>query len=362
MSDIVKSPAVPDEHLSIPRLFEVEKINLQNRHLIIRPRRFRVHKPARFYIVISSCHIPAHFPPTIFAMIDSFTRHRPTFQVLSGAFMISFSAVFVKLANVSPTASGFYRVFFGFFFLLAVAVWRDSLKKPSLRQSLLIFFCGLTFALDLFFWHVSIMYIGPGLATLLGNFQVFLLAAVGILFYKEAARLRFLFAIPLAVFGLLLIIGLDWSTLGAAYKTGLCYGLVTALCYTVFLLCLRKLQADGTTSLFASLMLVSLCCAIFLGLKMVHTGDSFAIPDLKSLLALVGLGLFCQTIGWLLIANAMPRIQASFTGLILLLQPALSFIWDVVLFDRPTDLLNWTGVFLTLTAIYMGVTGKKSRS
>jgi drug/metabolite transporter (DMT)-like permease len=95
---------------------------------------------------------------------------------------------------------------------------------------------------------------------------------------------------------------------------------------------------------------------------MVHNGDSFAIPDLKSLSALMSLGLFSQTIGWLLIAGALPKIQASFTGLILLLQPSLSFVWDVVFFNRPTDLLNWTGVLLTLTAIYMGLTAKKSRA
>jgi drug/metabolite transporter (DMT)-like permease len=89
-----------------------------------------------------------------------------------------------------------------------------------------------------------------------------------------------------------------------------------------------------------------------------YAGDSFTIPDFKSLLSLLGLGLFSQTIGWVLIANALPKIRASFTGLILLLQPALAFIWDVLIFDRPTDLLNWTGVALTLAAIYMGLTGK----
>jgi drug/metabolite transporter (DMT)-like permease len=91
---------------------------------------------------------------------------------------------------------------------------------------------------------------------------------------------------------------------------------------------------------------------------MLHAGDSFTIPNSKSLLALLGLGLFSQTIGWVLIANAMPKIRASFTGLILLLQPALAFIWDVLIFNRPTDILNWTGVILTLAAIYMGLTGK----
>lgn len=295
-------------------------------------------------------------------MINLFFRHRPIFQVLSGAFMISFSAIFVKLADVSPTASGFYRVFFGFMFLLVAALWLKKLNKPSFSQTLLIIFCGFTFALDLFFWHVSIMYIGPGLATLIGNFQVFLLAAIGIIFLGETARVRLLLAIPLAIFGLFLIVGLDWHSLDDRYKTGIYYGLLTALCYTMFLVSLRKLQADGTPSLFSSLMLVSLCCAIFLGMKMVHNGDSFAIPDLRSLSALLSLGLFSQTIGWLLIAGALPKIQASFTGLVLLLQPSLSFVWDVAFFNRPTDLMNWAGVLLTLTAIYMGLTGKKSRA
>ncbi len=292
--------------------------------------------------------------------IEIFYRPHPVFQVLLGAFMISFSAVFVKLADVSPTASGFYRVFFGFLFLLGIALVRKNLKKPAPAQALLIFFCGFAFALDLFFWHICILYVGPGLATLLGNFQVFLLAGIGIFVYRETARARLLMSIPLSILGLLLIVGLDWNSLGETYRIGVFYGLLTALCYTVFLLGLRKLQADGTTPLFSSLMLISLYCAIFLGLKMIHGGDSFAIPDMKSLLALVSLGLFCQAVGWLLIAGALPKIPTSFAGLTLLLQPALAFVWDVALFQRPTGLLNWIGVLLTLAAIYMGLTGRKN--
>lgn len=282
----------------------------------------------------------------------------PIFQVLCGAFLISFSGILVKLADVSPTASGFYRVFFGSIFLLCATVWFKDFKKLIPAELFLIIFCGFVFALDLFFWHESIMYIGPGLATLLGNFQVFLLAATGIFFFGEKSRPRFFAAIPLAVIGLLLIVGLNWNDLENDYKTGIYLGLLTAVCYTAFLLSLRKIQSDDSHSLFSSLMIVSISCAIFLGMKMLHTGDSFAIPNSRSLLALLGLGLFSQTIGWVLIANAMPKIRASFTGLILLLQPALAFIWDVLLFNRPTDILNWTGVIVTLTAIYMGLTGK----
>jgi drug/metabolite transporter (DMT)-like permease len=285
-------------------------------------------------------------------------RHAPIFHLLCGAFLISFSGIFVKLADVSPTSSGFYRVLFGSIFLFGATVWFKDFKKIAAGKLFLIIFCGFVFALDLFFWHESIMHIGPGLATLLGNFQVFLLAATGILFFGEKSRPRFFAAIPLAILGLLLIVGINWNTLASDYKTGIYYGLLTAVCYTAFLLSLRKIQSARNHSQFFSLFVVSISCAIFLGIKMVHTGDAFTIPDGKTLLALLGLGLFSQTIGWVLIANAMPKIRASFTGLILLLQPALAFIWDVLLFNRPTDILNWTGVVITLAAIYMGLTGK----
>ena len=291
-------------------------------------------------------------------MASTTNQYSPIFHVLCGAFLISFSGIFVKLAHVSPTASGFYRVGFGAFFLFFGVLLKREFKIPRMGQLLLIACCGLTFALDLFFWHESIMYIGPGLATLIGNFQVFLLAGVGIIFLGEKIKMRFIIALPLAVAGLFLIVGGHWDTLSGNYKTGLYFALLTALCYTIFLITLRKIQEERGQSFFLLLMLVSLSTAIYLGLKMVYTGDSFVIPDTQSLFALLGLGLSSQTIGWILIATAMPKIPASLTGLTLLLQPTLSFVWDVLFFNRPTALINWFGVVITLIAIYMGITGK----
>ncbi len=294
-------------------------------------------------------------------MLSTYRKHQPIFQVLLGAFMISFSAVFVKLAQVSPTTSGFYRVFFGSIFLLLCTGYQRQITRLSAVQIFLVILCGLAFALDLFFWHESIMYIGPGLATLLSNFQVFLLTAAGFIFLGEKLKPRFLAAIPLAVTGLLLIVGFQWGSLDTNYKTGIYFGLLTAVCYAIFLLSMRKIQMQNSHSHFFLLLLVSVVSSIFLGLKMIHAGDSFAIPDSTTLMSLLGLGLFSQTIGWVFIATAMPKIRASLTGLVLLLQPTLSFLWDVTFFSRPTDALNWIGVVLTLAAIYMGLTGQGNK-
>jgi drug/metabolite transporter (DMT)-like permease len=282
-------------------------------------------------------------------------RSNAQFHLLIGAVMISFSGVWVKVSHVAPVVSAFYRVFFGGLILLAVAsmqreaIWRD---RRFLARGLL---CGLFFALDLALYHYAVHYVGPGLGTILPNFQVFILAAVGVLFLGERLRLAFVAAVPLALLGLLLVVGMDGSAPGADDRRGVVCGLGAAACYAGFLLSIRKLQGEQQgVSFFSVLTLVSLATAAFLALEVLRLGASFVIPDGRSWLALIALGFGSQFAGWLLITNALPHIRASLSGLILLLQPALAFVWDVLFFQRPTSLLNWGGVALALFAIYLG--------
>jgi drug/metabolite transporter (DMT)-like permease len=281
--------------------------------------------------------------------------HHVLASLVIGAVMISFSGVWVKVSHVTPTVSAFYRVFFGGIILLSAALFRREMIWHGGRQLLLSLTCGLLFAVDLVFYHYSVIYVGPGLGTILPNFQVFILAITGIFFFGEKVRLLFLISIPLAVIGLFLIVGIDWGQLDRLNKIGVYFGLGAAVCYAAFLLSLRKLQSDQAgLSFFYVLTVVSLSASIFLGLDIFRKGDTFNIPDLQSFFALMALGLFSQTIGWMLIANALPAILASVSGFILLLQPALAFVWDVLIFQRPTSLTNWAGVFIVLFAIYFG--------
>ena len=276
-----------------------------------------------------------------------------------GAFLISFSGVWVKISRVSPACSAFYRVFFGGIILLALAIFNKELKWYGFRHIALLFFCALVFAMDLFFYHSTIEYIGPGLGTILPNFQVIILTLIGIFFLKEKLHISFIFSVPFAFAGLFMIVGIKWDVLPETYQLGVMMGLFTAFLYASFLLSLRKLQAGmERSSFFYVLMLVSLATAFFLAIEMVRSGDSFEIPGIKSFLALASLRLFSQVIGWILIANALPQVRASYSGLILLIQPALAFVWDVLFFQRPTTLINWAGVVLALLAIYFATIRK----
>ena len=298
-------------------------------------------------------------------MKNFYQKHITLVNILSGACFISFSGIWVAWSGVEPTVSAFYRVFFGALFLIIPCAIKHEFRKVTLHKFLMVFLCGLCFAADLLCWHSCINYIGPGLATIVGNFQVFILTFVSVLFLGEKITLRFLISVPLAIGGLFLIIGFKWSELPTGYSTGIWLGLATALFYSAFILTLRKVQTMQTEPLFFfNLLLVSLSSSVFLGITILFSGSNFTIPTPSSLGSLLCLALLSQTIGWNFISKGLSKIAPFIAGIILLLQPALAFIWDVLIFDRQTSLLNWFGVFVALSAIYMGMTssGKKGNS
>jgi len=283
-------------------------------------------------------------------------------RVAAAAVMISFSAVFVKIVHVSPTAAGFYRVFFGGVILLALVVIRRERIWLHTRWFLEAVACAVFFVLDLLAWHQSIHYIGPGLATILANFQVFCLALFGVTVLGERMTLQLALSIPMAVGGLFMLVGLQTAPPGPSELTGVGLALFAALCYTGFLLTLRRLQSmpsplSPTANLAAVCLVSSALIAVYLSLS----GDSFVIPDRLSLFSLLGYAVCSQVIGWILITGSLPAIRASLAGLLLLLQPSLAFVWDVLFFGKQTTAINLIGAAATLTAIYVGTTARTPR-
>ncbi len=281
----------------------------------------------------------------------------PTLQVLIGAVAISFSSVFVKLAQVGPTTAGFYRMTFGAAALLLVLPWLRGGLRPDLRTLGLTLLAGLLFAGDLSVWHRSIQGVGPGLATVLGNFQVFVMVGVGALFLGERVTPRVLIAVAMALGGLLLLVGPGWDALGDQWRSGVLFGLATALFYAAFIMTLRQIQRrPEPRRQVLNMTLVAIWTALFLAIGTPLAGESFTVPDTAPLLYLIAYGTLCQALGWYLIARGLPGIPLSIAGILILLQPALAFLWDMLLFDRPTTLLDLVGAGITLAAIYLAVT------
>ncbi|MEA5090663.1 DMT family transporter [Solidesulfovibrio sp.] len=275
--------------------------------------------------------------------------------LLFGAACISFSAVFVKLAGVAPSVSAFYRLFVGGLTLLVLLGATKNLGAAKRALSWPALGCAVFFVCDLLCWHASINYVGPGLATLVGNFQVFLITAAAAVAARRAPRPLFLAAMTVALFGLYLVVGRNFAGQTHEFRLGIGYGLATSVFYALFIMTLKKAVTDhGRAGPMAAMAVLSLAGAALLVPVVVGVGASFALPTAQSWLALLGLGVVGQAVGWLAISMGLAGVRPALAGLVLLLQPTLSYLWDVLFFGKATGPVELAGVALALGGIYLG--------
>ena len=279
----------------------------------------------------------------------------PLVRLFTGAALISLSPVWVALTSVSPTTSGFYRMLIGGVALLIVILFSGRRVDLSPRAWKMLIAAAIFFALDLWFWHKSILYIGPGLSTLLANFQVFFMMFAGFIVLKQAPTRMQWVAVPLAVVGLGLIVGTEWDSLPADYRLGVVFGLMTAVVYAGYLLSLRASRVDSKHRLpTREVAVISILSMVFLGLSAYLEGASLAIPTWTDAGWLAAYGILSHCMGWLFIASSLPHVSTTQAGLALLLQPTLSFIWDVMIFSRAMSSQELVGAAIALVAIYLG--------
>ena len=88
---------------------------------------------------------------------------------LLGILAISFSAVFVRLAAVSPVTATFFRTAYAVPVLAALWFSSRARDRRPWGARALAAASGVVLAIDLVFWHQSIALVGAGLAASLWN-------------------------------------------------------------------------------------------------------------------------------------------------------------------------------------------------
>ncbi|WP_430735352.1 DMT family transporter [Halodesulfovibrio aestuarii] len=282
-------------------------------------------------------------------------------SVFAGAICISFSAIFAKLASTSPDVSAFYRTFIGGSCLLILSLFqcREAIFILLKKHFGMLCLGGVLLTLDLTAWHRSINILGPGVGTILVNFQVFFLAVAGWIFFKERITVRFALAVPLALAGLCMLIGITLDNLLTSKFSGIGLGLAAALWLAFYTLIVRHIQVRSPKiSPIAVVALVSLASAASMGIFFIWNSTSIVIPTATDGIWLFLYGLVSQATGWLLISRGLPNISTSQAGLTILIMPTLSFIWDILFFARPAGIMELAGGILALTAIWLGTSSQ----
>ena len=280
--------------------------------------------------------------------------------VLIGAFLISFSPVMVSMSDLQPTVSAFYRVFIGSIFLIFVIFLNRSLYINFFSVNPYLILAGIFFALDLWFWHRSILYIGPGMSTLIANFQIFIIPLMSFFIFSMVPNKYQIIAIILGIAGLYLTLGYGGSIDNENIKLGFMFGIMTALAYSAYILSLKKnnIEASHEISPLISLLYVSFISALILFIVIKIEGVSMAMNDPSNLYSMLAYGIICHVFGWYMIILGLKTVTATTAGIILISQPIFSLFWDYLFFSRHTTSIEIIGIAVVIIAMIICVSSE----
>jgi drug/metabolite transporter (DMT)-like permease len=288
---------------------------------------------------------------------------RPALSAAAGALVIAFSAILVRAADVSPSTAALFRCAYALPVLgvLATLERRRYGPRPAADRRL-AWLAGVFFAADLTCWHHSIGAVGAGLATVLANVQVVLVALIAWAVLDERPDRRSLTAVPVVLVGVVLISGaIGAGAYGDDPGLGVLYGLLTALTYAGFLIVLRQGNTDVRRPA-GPLFDATLSGAVFSALGGLAVGDLELLPGPRAQAWLVTLALTSQVLGWLLISVSLPRLPALLTSITLTIQPVGSVILGVLLFSESPSGVQLAGVVVVLCGVAVATARPRARA
>jgi drug/metabolite transporter (DMT)-like permease len=289
--------------------------------------------------------------------------NRPVLAGMLGAFVIAFSAILVRLAEVSPSTAAFFRCFYALP-PLALLAWLERRRYGSRtrRNTALAWAAGAMFAVDLTAWHHSIEAVGAGLATVLGNVQVVLVGLLAWVVLRERPENRSLAAIPVVFAGVVLISGVVGAdAYGKDPLLGVVYGVITAISYALFILILRHAGSDDRRPA-GPLFDATLSSAVFSAAGGLVVGDLDWVPGPEAQAWLVVLALSSQVLGWLLISVSLPRLPAVLTSIVLMLQPVCTVFLGVLIFSEAPSAVQLLGVAVVVAGVAFATLRPRERA
>ncbi len=277
---------------------------------------------------------------------------------LAGAVAISFSPVFYIYSDTNPSTGAFFRMLYA---LPALALLAYLVRKSDTRSSRTrwtAFGAGLILAPDMLSYHSSMIFIGIGIATLIGNSQVIIVTLASWKLFGEKPNQAILVSLPVVIIGLALISGIaDTDPYGEDPVKGVVFGTMAAFFYSSFLILFRysnrelapssSVQLDATAGAALGLLVLGL-----LPLSSMAIEPMELQPTWPGHGWLIVLAILCQVAGWLAITHALPRLPAAHTSFAILLQPVLTLVWGYVILHQEGHSQNQViGIFLVLAAI-----------
>ena len=278
------------------------------------------------------------------------------FALFAGATCIALSPIWVRVSEVGPTASAFWRV--GLAVPLLWVLCGSVPRRPALpgrSGQILLLAAGVAFAGDLAFWHWSIKFTSVANSTLLANLASIFVTLAAWMLWKQKPSAVFLvgLAAALAGVGMLVRTSLEFSPTGLL---GDALGVVTAIFYAWYLLSVKGIRDRGAETLRLMAVTTTVTSVLLFPVALA-SGESLFPQTPAGWLTLLGLAWISHSAGQGMIAYALAHLPAAFSSVGLLFQPVMAAVFAWILLGEPVVPLQVVGGLVVLAGIYLARRG-----
>ncbi len=266
-----------------------------------------------------------------------------------GILCISWSAIFVKLADISGLSSAFYRMFIGFIGVVPIWLFRKH-SSTDFKSIALAVLCGVIFAFDIAVWNLSIMLTKAAISTLIANLAPVWVGIGAIVFLKEKPGRIFWIGTTVALFGVTIIVGIN-QIYHSELSIGHFFAILASLFYAIYLLIMRKGRQRLDNVTFTMISMLS--SAIVLFLLALFTGKPLTGFSVSTWEALVGLGLVSQLSGWLAINYAIAYMPSTIASVSLLSQSVFTALIAIPVLGEKLTIEEVVGAMIVLAGIFL---------
>jgi drug/metabolite transporter (DMT)-like permease len=261
----------------------------------------------------------------------------PLLALLAGAIALGSSPILVRLSELEPTATAFYRValaapaFVLFSFARREAPSVAAYSKAQWPGLFWLIAAGAFFALDLFCLHWSLRRTSVVNATLFLNFAPIFVSLGAVAIFGELPTRLAMLSYVIAISGVALLLG-GVATVGRGKLFGDALGLAAGAAYGGYLLVVSRFRYTMPTSLVMGV--TTLSCACFLLPATLAMGESLVPRTATGWATLLALALLTHAGGQGLLVFAMKYFPAFTSSVTLLLQPVVAAWGAWILFNE----------------------------
>ncbi|KRD69767.1 membrane protein [Sinorhizobium sp. Sb3] len=278
--------------------------------------------------------------------------------LLIGGAAIGGSPIFVRLSEVGPMATAFWRVALALIPLLAWSWFRgesaNDRRPQKLSEYALLILPGVFLAIDLAAWHYALTKTSVANATLLANLAPVFVTLASWLLFRARISTVFVIGLVTAVAGVVTLKGGPMA-LGEGNLVGDGVAVVAAMFYAGYILAIGRLR-----SLFGTvrIMIWSTASAAICMLPMAVVFEQSLFPVTAFGWAMLfGLAFVSHAGGQVAITYALAYLPPAFSSLTLLLQPVVAAILAWILLAEPVGLMQAIGGAIVLIGILIARRG-----